>query len=69
MCVHKTKVIAFDSIQCSVQDLILNDSSVFSGIVTEKTKIVFRSKSSQLLIYLQYVSVQSLVDSVRCVDS
>jgi len=36
-----------------VKELISGGLAVYSGIITEKTKLVFRSRSAEFIIFLQ----------------
>uniref|UniRef100_A0AC34FV16 DEP domain-containing protein 5 n=1 Tax=Panagrolaimus sp. ES5 TaxID=591445 RepID=A0AC34FV16_9BILA len=52
--VHVTKVEHWLGIKCTVSDLWQGGDMKYSGYVSEKTRVVFRSSSSQVLIFIQF---------------
>lgn len=55
-CVHLNKQISFAGINCSVFEMWRAGVKTFSGLIGPETKIVFRSASSQIFIFLQMSS-------------
>uniref|UniRef100_A0A915D7E9 DEP domain-containing protein n=1 Tax=Ditylenchus dipsaci TaxID=166011 RepID=A0A915D7E9_9BILA len=55
-CVYIGKKEEWLGILCTVSDIWVSGDAAWSGYVSENTRVVFRSSSSQVLIYIQFSS-------------
>ncbi len=63
--VHVNQNLSFSSMQAQSQDLRRETNQSFSGLITEKTKFVFRSKSARIIWLVQISAEMWDIDEVR----